>query len=202
MRTNFVAVVCLACWLMIAGFPVAGYNSLNESAEAALSLNIPALESLQVNLSPLGLNYTDYIDKMPHNLTNNDTSTAGSVSYSHINCPSQLRIVDYWGNYYSCNAKCVFLHDMARTIISPCSGFLKLHERYPDSHEVESNYIPVFANKIYNWWFIGDIEGLHTLWFTIEDRYGQISRSNDVTFQVILENCPNIANCSPSSRYA
>lgn len=203
-RTNFVtATVCLALWLIIAGFPVAGYNSLNESAEAALPLNIPALESLQVNLSQLGLNYTEYVDKMPHNLANNNSSMLGSVGYSYANCPSRLRIVDYWGNSYPCNAKCVFLHDMARTIVSPCSrGFLKLHERYPDNHEVESSYIPVFANSKYDWWFIGDIEGIHTLWFTIEDRYGQISRSNDVTFQVILENCPNIANCSPSSRYA
>lgn len=182
---------------------MAGYNSLNDSADASIPLNIPTLESFQVNLSQPELNYTDYIDKIPYNSTNNETSMPVSIGYSRNSCPSQLRIVDYWGNYYSCNAKCVFLHDMARTIVSPCSrGYLKLHERYPDSHEVESRYIPVYGNSKYNWWFIGDIEGLHTLWFTIEDRYGQISRSNDVTFEVILENCPNIENCSPSSRYA
>jgi hypothetical protein len=204
MRSYFIAAVCLACWLIIAGFPVAGYNSLNESAEAALPLNIPALESLQVNLSQgNGLNYGDYIDEMPHNLTNNETSMRGSVDYSQPNCQSQLRIVDYWGNSYSCNAKCVFLHDVARTIVAPYNGgFLKLYERNPDGNVVGSRYIPVSANKRYNWWFIGDIEGLHTLWFTIQDRYGQISRSNDVTFQVILENCPDISNCSPSSWHA
>jgi hypothetical protein len=189
MRTNIVAVVCLACWLIIAGFPAAGYNSLNESAEAALPLNIPALESLQVNLSQIGLNYSNYIDKTPLNLTNN--------------CQSTLLIVDYWGNYYPCNAKCVFLHDLARMIVAPCkSGFIKLYERNPDGGVVESRYIPVLSNKRYNWWFIGDIQGLHTLWYTIDNGYGKVSRSNDVTFQVILENCPGIANCSPSSRHA
>lgn len=185
MRTSFVAAVCLACWLIISVFPVSGYNSLNESADAALTLNIPALES-------------DQVDEMPNNLTN-----TSSVVDLNTNCPSRLWIVDYWGRRYSCDAKCVFLHDMARMIAAPCkSGLLKLHEEYKDGTVVESRYIPVSANKRYNWWFIGDIEGLHTLWFTINDRRGQVSKSNNVTYQVILENCPGIANCSPSSRYA
>ena len=195
--------ICLVCWLTIAGLPAAGYNSLNESAEAAIPLNIPALQSLQVNLSQIGLNYSNYIGNVPHNLTNNETSIAGSVDYSYPNCQNTLRIVDYWGNYYPCDAKCVFLHDVARMIVAPChSGLIKLYEKNPDGNVVESRYIPVSADRRYNWWFIGDIEGLHTLWFTMEDRYGQVSRSNDVTFQVILENCPGIANCSPSSGHA
>jgi hypothetical protein len=188
-RTNFVAVVCLACWLIIAGFPVAGYNSLNESAEAALPLNISALETLQANLSQIGLNYSNYMDNMSNNLINH--------------CQNSLKIVDYWGNYYPCNAKCVFLHDAARMIVAPCNGgFIRLYEKNPDGNIVESRYIPVSSNRRYNWWFIGDIEGLHILWYTIENRYGQVSRSNDVTFQVVLENCPGIANCSPSSWHA
>ena len=202
MRISFVATICLACWVISMGFPVAGYNSLNESAESALPLNIPALDSLQANLSQGGgLNYSDYIDEMTHYLTNNETSMSSSVNHSCTNCKNNLRIVDYWGNYYSCNAKCVFLHDVARMIVVPrTNGCLKLYEKNPDGYVVGSRNIPVSAHERYNWWFIGDIEGLHTLWFTLVDRYGQVSRSNDVTFQVILENCcPNISNCSPTS---
>lgn len=204
-RTYFVAAICLACWLIIAGFPVSGYNSLNESAEAALLLNIPALESNQVNSSQENwLNDSDKVDEMPQNLTNMEPSMSGSVDYSNTNtnCQSHLWIVDYWGNHYQCNAKCVFLHDVARMIVAPCkTGSLKLYEKNPDGNVVESRYIPVSANRRYNWWFIGDTDGLHTMWFTIKDRYG-VSQSNEVKYQVILENCPGIANCSPSSRYA
>lgn len=187
MRTYSVAMVYVACWLIFAGFPASGYNSLNESAEAALPLSSPASESLQANLSQIGLNYSDYTDKISFNFSNN--------------CNNQLNIVDYWGNYYPCNAKCVFLHDTARMVLAPSkSGLIKLYEKNPDGNVIESNYIPVFADRIYNWWFIGDIEGLHTLWFKIVDLTFHVSRSNDVTFQVILENCSPIASCSPSSR--
>jgi hypothetical protein len=186
MRTNFVAAVCLACWLFIASFPVSGYNSLNESSEAALLLNISALESGQV-------------DEMPENLTD-----MGSVDDSSINCVNRLSIVDYWGNRYSCNAKCVFLHDVSRMIIAPCKrGLLKLYEEYPDNTVLQSGYIPVSANRRYNWWFIGDIEEKHTMWFEIYDRYGNlVSESNRVEYMVVPENCPGIENCSPSSRHA
>lgn len=54
----------------------------------------------------------------------------------------------------------------------------------------------------YNWWFIGDSEGLHALWFTIKDPSGQVSQSNEVTYRVLLEDCTEIANFPPSSRYA
>ena len=203
MRINFVAAICLACWLILAGFPVSGYNSLNESAEAALPLNILALESDQVNSSQENLqNYSDVADEMPYNLTNITAPVSSSVDYSNsgTQCQNHLWIVDYWGNHYTCNAKCVLLHDTAKMVIAPCkTGSLKLYEKNPDGNVVESRYIRVPANKRYNWWFIGDTEGLHTLWYTIKDRYGQVSQSNNVTYQVILENCPGIANCSPSS---
>jgi hypothetical protein len=186
MRTNFVVAVCLACWLIIASFPVSGYNSLNESSEAALLLNIPALES-------------DQVDEMPDSLTN-----MSSVDTSSINYVNRLWIVDYWGNHYSCNEKCVFLHDAARMIVAPCkTGLLKLHERYNDGNEVQSGFIRVSANRRYNWWFIGDTEGLHTMWFTIQrNRFDNVSPSNEVKYQVVPQNCPGIANCSPSSRHA
>jgi hypothetical protein len=186
MRTNFVAAVCLACWLIIACFPVSGYNSLNESSEAALLLNIPALES-------------DQVDEMPDNLTN-----MSFVDDSSIDCVNRLRIVNYWGNQYLCNEKCVFLQDAARMIVTPCkTGLLKLYERNPDGNVAQSGFIRVSANRRYNWWFIGDTEGLHTLWFTVQrNRYGNISPSNEVKYEVVPQNCPGIANCSPSSRQA
>ena len=184
-RTNFVAAVCLACWLIIACFPVSGYNSLNESAEAALPLNIPALES-------------DQVEEMPDNLTN-----MSSVFDSSANCLNRLWIVDYWGKRYPNDSKYVFSNDVVRMIVAPCKrGLLKLYEEYPEGNVVESRYIPVSANRRYNWWFIGDTEGLHTMWFTIKDRYGQVSESNNVTYQVISEDCPGIANCSPTSGLA
>ena len=202
MRTNFVAAVCLACWLIIAGSPVSGYNSLNESAEAALLLNIPALERDQVNLSQENwLNLSDIDDEMPQNLTSMGPSMSDSVNNSNTNTnyPSHLSIVDYWGNHYLCDAKCVFLHDASRMIVVPCkTGLLKLYEVYPRGEMVESGYIRVYAHRRYNWWFVGDTVGLHTMSFTVRDRYG-LSLSNEVEYEVISENCPGIANCSPSS---
>lgn len=198
-RTYFAAAICLACWLIIAGFPVSGYNSLNESAEAALPLNITALESDQANLSQVA-------DEILKNLTNMEPSMSGSVDYSNTNanCLSHLSIVDYWGNHYPSNNKYVFLNDIVRMIVAPCkTGLLKLYERNPDGSEQSSNYIRVFANRKYNWWFIGDTVGQHTLWFTIQkNRYGCVSPSNDVEYRVISETCPDLANCSPTPRYA
>lgn len=186
MRNNFVVAVCLAFWLIFASFPVSGYNSLNESFEAALLLNISAFES-------------DPADEMPENLTN-----MSFVEDSSINCVNRLWIVDYWGNHYSCNERCVFLHDAARMIVAPCkTGLLKLFERNPDGNVAESGFIRVSANRRYNWWFIGDTEGLHTLWFTVQkNRYGNISPSNEAKYQVVPENCPGIDSCLPSSRPA
>ena len=202
-RTNFVAAVCLACWLIIAEFPVSGYNSLSESAKLP-SIEYSSLESDRIGLVQEDLqNYSDMVDEMPDNLTNTTLPISSSVDYSNTNteCQNHLWIVDYWGNRYPCNAKCVFLHDIAKMIIAPCkTGSLKLYEKNPDGNLVESGYTRVPANKWYNWWFIGDTEGQqHTLWFTIKDRYGQVSRSNNVTYQVILENCPGISNCSPTT---
>jgi hypothetical protein len=203
MRNNFVAAICLACWLIMAVFPVSGYNSLNEAAEAALPLSIPALEGVQVDFSEENLlKYGNNDDGISPNLTNIDPSISGSVDYSDPNCQSDLRIVDYWGNHYSCNADCVFLDGISRMIVAPCKrGWLKLYEEYPDGNVVESRHIPVFADREYNWWFIGDTEGLHTMWFTIIDHLGQVSQSNEVTYRVLLKDCPEVANCSPSSRY-
>jgi hypothetical protein len=89
-------------------------------------------------------------------------------------------------------------------IVAPCkTGLLKLYERNPDGSEQSSNYIRVFANRKYNWWFIGDTVGQHTLWFTIQqNRYGCVSPSNDVEYRVISETCPDLANCSPTPSYA
>jgi hypothetical protein len=197
LRIKISIAVCLACFLAIAGFPAVGYNSLNESAESAQSLNIHEFESLEAN--EIGINYSDFLNKTPQEKANNTTSMLGSVDVSHPNRPCLLQIVDYWGYYYPCNAKCVFLNDIARMVITTCSGgYLKLYEEYPDTKVVESRYIPVSANRKYNWWFIGDVEGIHTLKFEIVDRYGTVHKSNTVEFQVIPQNCPDIENCMPS----
>jgi len=200
MRIKFklVSAICIACWFFLAGFPVNGYNSFNESAETSLALDIYSSEN-EFDLSQ-GIEQ-NYSSDMSLNLTNMDMNASDSVDYSRANCQGQLWIVDYWGKHYPCNAKCVFLNDMARMIITPCkNGFLKLYEKYPtDQNVVESRYIPVRANKKYNWWFVGDTEGQHELWFTLKDLRGSVSRSDSATFRVIVENCSPIANCSPSS---
>jgi hypothetical protein len=200
MRIKFklVSAICIACWFFLAGFPVDGYNSLNGSAETSLPLDIYSSESIEVDLSQ-GIEQ-NYSSNMSQNLTDMDMNASDSVDYSRVNCQGQLWIVDYWGNHYPCNAKCVFLNDIAKMIIVPCkTGFLKLFEKYPDRNVVESRNIPVYANKKYSWWFVGDTEGQHELWFTLKDLRGSVSRSDSATFRVIVENCSPIANCSPSS---
>lgn len=199
MKIPLVAALCVACWLIIAGLPAVGYNSLNESAETALSLSVPASEGVPADIGQeVGENYSANLEKISQGSVDNETSAQDSVD-SHYNCNGQLWIVDYWGHRYPCNGKCLFLNDIVRMIVIPCkSGLLKLYEENPDHNVAESRYIRVPANKRYNWYFIGDTEGLHTLWFTVKDRFGQISRSNNATFRVIIENCSPIANCSPS----
>ena len=201
MRIKFrlISAICIACWIFFAGFPVNGYSSFNESAEPSLALDIYSSEN-EVDLSQ-GIEQ-DYSSDMSENLTNMDINASDSLDYSRNNCQSRLWIVNYWGKHYPCNAKCVFMNDIARMIITPCkNGYLKLYEKYPDQNVVESRYIPVRANKKYNWWFIGDTGGEHELWFTLKDLRGSVSRSDSATFRVIVENCSPIANCSPSSRY-
>jgi hypothetical protein len=199
MRILLVAALCMACLLIIAGLPAFGYNSLNETAEAALSLSIPAKDGVQTDLdAELGDNYSAYLENIPQDSIENDTSIQDAVD-SRRPCENQLWIVDYWGHHYPCNGKCVFVNDVVRMIVIPCKrGILKLHEEYiEDGNFVESRPMPVSANKKYNWYFIGDMEGTHRLWFTLTDRLGQVSQSNEVRFKVLIENCSPVANCSP-----
>lgn len=198
MRIPLVAALCMACWFIIVGLPAAGYNSLNESSETAFSLSISTSGDVQADIGQeVGDNYSAYLENISQDSIGNITS-AQDFADLRSNCNSQLWIVDYWGKRYPCNGKCVFLNDIVRMIVIPCKrGLLKLYEENPDHNVVESHYIPVSANKKYNWYFIGDTEGLHTLWFTVKDRWGT-SRSNNATFRVMIENCSPIANCSPS----
>lgn len=198
-RLKLIAAICIACWFAIAVFPVAGYNSINVSSETDLSLNISEPDNIQAYPEQeICQNCSDNISVLSQNLTN--ISLSDTVDYSHYSCQSHLWVVDYWGNHYPCNSRCIFLKDMAKMIISPCkTGYLKLYEKYPDQNIAQSRYIPVYANKRYSWWFVGDIEGVHTLWFTLTDLRRQVLRSNDATFRVIVDNCSPTANCSPSS---
>jgi len=50
MRIPLIAALGITCWLILAGFPAAGYNSLNESSENILSLNVAASEGAQAGL--------------------------------------------------------------------------------------------------------------------------------------------------------
>jgi hypothetical protein len=201
MRLPLVAAVCVVCWLILAGFPAAGYNSLNETSENILSLNTAASEGIQAGLGQeIGDNYSAYLEKISSDSAGNET-LAGDIEDSSSACSSRLLIVDYWGRPHSDNEKCVFIDDIVRMVVIPCKrGLLKLYERNPDGTEFQSRYIPVSANKRYSWYFIGEPEGLHTLWFTLTDRYRQVSQSNQVTFKVMIENCSPIANCSPTCR--
>jgi hypothetical protein len=200
LESRLITALCIISWIVIAAFPAEGYNSINESAEIAIPLNSAVSESSNVGFGQvIELNNSTSFWEESQNLTSLDRSEADSINISRPNCQSNLRIVDYWGNRYSCNAKCVFLRDVARMTVIPCKrGYIKLYEEYPDKNVVTSRSIPVYANRRYNWWFVGDVVGLHTLWFTIGDRYGQASRSNNVTFEVIEQNCGRIENCSPS----
>ncbi|RQW78249.1 MAG: hypothetical protein EHM14_12495 [Methanothrix sp.] len=201
MRLPLVAAVGIACWLILAGFPAAGYNSLNGSSEDILSLNVAASEGIHAGLAQeIGDNYSAYLEKISSDSAGNET-LAGDVADSAAICNGQLWIVDYWGNRHPCDGKCVFMDDIVRMIVIPCKrGLLKLYERNPDGNVIESRYIPVSANRRYSWYFVGDTEGLHDLWFTLTDRYRQVSQSNQVTFRVMIENCSPIANCSPTYR--
>jgi hypothetical protein len=201
MRIPLIAALGITCWLILAGFPAAGYNSLNESSENILSLNVAASEGAQAGLDlETGDNLDAYFEKISGNITGNETF-AEDIEDSTSICNGQLWIVDYWGNRHSCDGKCVFMDDIVRMIVIPCKrGLLKLYERNPDGNVVQSHYIPVSSNRIYSWYFIGDTEGLHDLWFTLTDRYRQVSQSNQVTFKVMIENCSPIANCSPTYR--
>jgi len=201
---RFVAVASVIWWFIIVSHPIQAYNTTNESDETALPPNIPALAStFQANFSQeIGQNYSGYIAETPQNPAEGGAITSGTIGYTHPPYQSQLWIVDYRGEPYPCGAKCVFLNDAARMVAVPCtSGFLKFYEKYPDQNVVQSLPFPVDANIGYNSWFFGDVEGLHTLWFTIEDYYGQVARSNDVTFRVLIENCSPMSNCSPSFPY-
>jgi hypothetical protein len=200
MRIPLIAALGI-CWLILAGFPAVGYNSLNESSENILSLNAAASEGIQAGLGQgTGDNFDAYFEKISGNLTGNETF-AGDIEDSSTVCSSQLLIVNYWGRPHSDNEKCVFVDDIVRMVVIPCKrGLLKLFERNPDGAEFQSYYIPVSANKRYSWYFIGDRDGLHTLWFTLTDRYRQVSQSNQVSFKVMIENCSPIANCSPTCR--
>ncbi len=199
MRIPIVAALCIACCFIIAGLPAAGYNSFNESAENAFSLSIPASEDVQAELGQeVGENWSIYFEKILPGSIDNETSSSDSVDASRYRI-DQLQIVDYWGHLYPCNGKCVFLHDVARMIAIPSKrGLLKVYERNPDNSTVGSRYIPVSANRKYNMYFIGDSIDLHTLWFTVTDRFGGSTRSNNVTFKVMINNCSPIANCSPT----
>lgn len=201
-KIRIVAVACLIWWFIAASF-LAEASNINASDGTALLPNISALEGApQANLSQvLGQNYSGYIAEIPQNPASEDASASGTVDYRHPPNQDQLWIVDYLGNPYPCSAKCVFSNDLAEMVAIPrISGLLKLYEKYPDQNVKESPPFPVYANMGYYRWFIGDIAGLHTLWFTIEDFYGRVTRSNDVIFHVMIENCSPIANCSPSFR--
>ncbi len=198
---KFVAVASVIWLVIIASLPVQAYNAINESGKTAIPPEVPALASaFQANVSQvIGQSISGYIVETPQNPAEGGAITSGTVGYMHPPYQSQLWIVDLRGEPYPCGAKCVFLNDAARMVALPCtSGLLQFHERYPDQNVVRSPPFPVDANMGYNWWFFGDVEGLHTLWFTIEDYYGQVVRSNDVAFRVLIENCSPTPNCSPS----
>ncbi len=201
-KIRVAAAACLI-WSFIAASFLAEASNVNASGDIALLPDISALEGApQSNLSQvLGQNYSGYIAEIPQNPSSEDAFASGTADYRHPPHQDQLWIVDYLGNPYPCGEKCVFSNDLAEMVAIPCtSGLLKLYEKYPDQNVVESPPFPVYANMGYYRWFIGDVAGLHTLWFTIEDFYGQVTRSNDVIFHVMIENCSPIANCSPSFR--
>ncbi len=195
---GFVAMACIILWFVAASLPVEANNTLNGSDVTAYLPNIPALEvAFQANLSQvIGQNYSGYIAEMAQNPAAWDPSTSGTIDYPYPPCQDQLWIVDYLGNPYPCGAKCTFLNDFARMVAVPyMSGLLRFYEKYPDQNVMESSPISVNANQGYYGWFISDVAGLHTVWFTVEDFYGQVTRSNDVKFRVVIENCSPMANC-------
>ena len=133
-RLNLIAAICIACWFAIVVFPVAGYNSINVSSETDLSLNISEPDNIEAYPEQeICQNCSDNISVLSQNLTN--VSLSDTVDYSHYSCQSRLWIVDYWGNHYPCNSRCIFLKDMAKMIISPCkTGYLKLYEQYSNTY--------------------------------------------------------------------
>ncbi len=196
-RVGFAAIACIILWFIAASLLVEAYNSLNESDVTAHLPDIPVLEgAFQANLSQvIGQNYSGYLSETTQNPASWDPATSGTIDYPYPPYQNQLWIVDYLGNPYPHGAKCTFLNDFARMVAVPrTDGLLRFYERYPDQNVVGSSPIPVYANMGYYGWFISDVAGLHTIWFTVEDFYGQVTRSNDVVFRAVIENCSPMVN--------